>query len=157
MARLIPQCSAGHGTAQDRGDRRHGAAAVELAVLLPILMFLFLIAVDWSRVFYYSMTLDNCARNGALFACNSFNDPDWQGTSSQIASIQTAAAAGGTNLNPPVAASNVTVSNTTDADSHTVVIVTVTYTFKTVANYPGIPNPTLVKTAQMRIAPASPN
>src|SRR5262249_38652771 len=47
---------------------RRGAAAVELAVLLPFLAFLFVIAVDWSRIFYYSMTVTNCARNGALWA-----------------------------------------------------------------------------------------
>src|SRR5262249_3064330 len=56
---------------------RRAAAAVELAVLLPFLMFLFVIAVDWSRVFYASVIVSNCARNGALSAC----DPTTQASS----------------------------------------------------------------------------
>jgi Flp pilus assembly protein TadG len=144
------------GRAAPRADRRRGAAAVELAVLLPFMMFMFLIATDWSRVFYYSMVLDNCARNGALYGCNAFNNQKWQGTASQVATVQAAAVAGGTNLNPPVAASNVGVTNSTDADGNSIVIVTVTYTFHTVARYPGIPSQQLVKTAQMRIAPSTP-
>src|SRR5687768_2079525 len=49
-----------------RGERR-GAVAVELAVVAPLLVFLLLIAVDFARIFYTSLTLANCARNGALF------------------------------------------------------------------------------------------
>jgi Flp pilus assembly protein TadG len=146
-----------HRVGRQGHERRGGAAAVELAVLLPFLMFMFLVATDWSRIFYYSMTLDNCARNGALYACNVYTNQQWQGSSSQLASVQAAAAASGTNLNPPVSASNVGVSNTTDADGNAVVIVTVTYTFQTVARYPGIPNQQIVKTAQMRIAPSTPS
>src|SRR6516164_7564229 len=46
---------------------RKGAQAVEFAILLPFLAFLFVIAVDWARVFYYSIAVANCARNGALY------------------------------------------------------------------------------------------
>src|SRR4051812_3829396 len=49
---------------------RAGAATLELAVLLPILCFLFVIAIDCARVFYYSVTLNNAARNGAYYASN---------------------------------------------------------------------------------------
>src|SRR4051794_11952174 len=56
---------------------RFGAAAVELAVLLPFLAFLFVIAVDWSRIFYYSVIVTNAARNGALYA----SDPTTQSES----------------------------------------------------------------------------
>jgi hypothetical protein len=58
---------------------RPGAAAVEFAVLLPFLAFLFIIAIDWARVFYYSVTCLNCARNGALWASDPVaqqNSPD---------------------------------------------------------------------------------
>src|SRR5262245_64291139 len=50
--------------------RRGGAAAVELALLLPLLAFLFVVAVDFCRLFYYSLTVNNCARNGALYGCD---------------------------------------------------------------------------------------
>src|SRR5205809_577937 len=50
--------------------RRAGAATVELALLLPFLCFLFVIAVDYARVFYFAVTVQNCARNGAYYASN---------------------------------------------------------------------------------------
>src|SRR5204863_18342 len=49
---------------------RRGVAVVELAVLLPLLVMIFLITVDFARVFYFSLTLTNCARAGALYACD---------------------------------------------------------------------------------------
>src|SRR6516164_9600711 len=51
-----------------RGRRpRRGAAMIELALLLPFLCFLFVITVDWARVFYFDLTVENCARCGALY------------------------------------------------------------------------------------------
>jgi Flp pilus assembly protein TadG len=47
---------------------RRGTASVELAILLPFLTFIFLIAVNFARVFYFSQIIENCARNGALYA-----------------------------------------------------------------------------------------
>src|SRR5437588_2668745 len=106
-------------------NSRRGVAAVELAVLLPFLAFIFLVAVDFGRVFYVSLTLANCARNGAYYAGSFDNYPGWQGSGSAIASIQDAAVADGTTLNPPLAASNVTVTPGTDANGRSVVTVTV--------------------------------
>lgn len=42
-------------------------AAVELAFLLPLLVFACMAAVDFARVVYAMVTLQNCARNGALY------------------------------------------------------------------------------------------
>src|SRR5437763_11516876 len=47
---------------------RVGATVVELAFVLPFLLFLFVIAVDYARIFYYGVILENCARNGAYYA-----------------------------------------------------------------------------------------
>ena len=41
--------------------RRSATAVVELAVLLPFLVMMFLVAADFARVFYFSLTLTNCA------------------------------------------------------------------------------------------------
>src|SRR5207244_1804755 len=49
---------------------RRAAAAAELAILAPILFFLFAIAVDYGRIFYFTQTLRSAARNGAYFAGN---------------------------------------------------------------------------------------
>jgi Flp pilus assembly protein TadG len=46
---------------------RDGAAAVELATLLPILIFCSMAVVDFARVVYVEVTLQSCARNGAMY------------------------------------------------------------------------------------------
>ena len=53
--------------AVERRNGRRGAAAVELALLLPVLIFSSMAAVDFARVAYVQLTLQNCARNGALY------------------------------------------------------------------------------------------
>src|SRR5919197_6524949 len=52
----------------DRRQVRRGASTVELAILLPFLCFLFCVAIDYARVFYFALTVQNCARNGAYYA-----------------------------------------------------------------------------------------
>lgn len=132
---------------RDRKARR-GAATVELAVLLPVLMFLLMMAVDYARIFYYSLTIENCARNGAFFACNASN------YQMSYSSIQQAAIADGANLNPPLTTANVNVANGIDANNNPTVTVTVNYTFQTITGYPGLPNTVnLVRSVEMRVAP----
>jgi Flp pilus assembly protein TadG len=116
-----------HRTSADR----RGAAVVELAVLLPFLMFIFIIAVDWSRIFYYSVIVNNCARNGALYAC----DP-WATNRSPYNNLKAAALADAPNLNPQP---NVTTAAGVDIYG-AYVDCTVTYNFKTITNYPGVPS-----------------
>lgn len=88
---------------------RRGIAAVELAMLLPFLCFLFVITVDFARVFQCQMVLDSCARNGALLGSqlNSYQETGWVSPDNTIAN---AAAADGSSLNPPLQASQVTVN-----------------------------------------------
>jgi Flp pilus assembly protein TadG len=50
-----------------RRSWRRGLAAVELAMLLPLLVFVCMLVVDFARVLYAMMILQNCARNGALY------------------------------------------------------------------------------------------
>jgi hypothetical protein len=121
--------------------------------MAPFLTFLFVAATDYARIFHASLIVDNCARNGAIYASNVFTNTQWQGTSGQIASAQAAAVAEGTGLSPALTAANVAVSNGKDADGNTVVIVTVTYPFNTISRFPGIPSQVnLVSNAQMRQA-----
>jgi TadE-like protein len=58
--------SLGVGARKRRGHRR-GAAAVEVALLLPVLVFCSMMTVDFARVAYVQLALQNCARNGALY------------------------------------------------------------------------------------------
>jgi Flp pilus assembly protein TadG len=131
------------------GKNRPGAATVELAVLLPILAFLFVIAVDYGRVFYYSLTIENCARNGALYASDPFAP-----SQSPYASVNDAALADASNLQPPP---TITSINGTDTSGNAYVEVTVSWTFASLTNFPGVPGSTNIsRTVRMRPAPVTP-
>ena len=126
--------------------RRAGVAAVELAILLPLLVYLFVIVLDWSRILYYSVVVNNCARNGAMYA----SDP-YSGTLSPYGNVTQAAQADAPNLSPSPA---VTTASGTDADGYSYVDCTVTYNFQTVTNFPGVPKTTaIVRT--VRVYPAA--
>jgi Flp pilus assembly protein TadG len=129
---------------------RSGLAAVELAFLVPLLTFLFFIAFDWSRIFYYSVIIEQCARNGALWA----SDP-YSGVASPYPDMTTAALADAPNISP---APTVTQANGTDATTgFPYVECTVTYTFTTASNFPLIPtSTTLTRTVRMYITPQVP-
>src|ERR1700684_2925808 len=50
------------------GDRhKRGQAAVELAVAVPVLILLLIAGVDYGRVFYMSIGVNNAARAGAQY------------------------------------------------------------------------------------------
>jgi Flp pilus assembly protein TadG len=117
---------------------RRGTAAVELAVLAPFLVFLMVIAVDWARVFYYTVTINDCARNGAIYLYDSTN----AGTTISPYTGYSQAALAGTNLSPtPTVSSN----SGTDATNGDWVECTVSYPFKTLTNFPGVPHNTTVR------------
>jgi Flp pilus assembly protein TadG len=138
--------------------KRRGAAVAELAVLLPFLVFIFLVGTDYCRIFYYSVTITNCARNGAHFGSRVANSQNWQNNDAVIATIQEATVADGATLTPPVTVDNVAVVRERDADGNAVVRVNVTYQFNTLTGFPGIPKTVnLMRTAQLRIAPEAPN
>jgi len=126
--------------------RRRAAAVTEMAILLPVVAFLFLVAVDFCRVFNCTQTVRGCARAGALYASgNAQADPS---VSVQDAASQ-AALAEGAMLNPPLSANNVAVTV-----SNGVATVTVTYAFRTIVGYPGVPQPIPVaRTVKMAVAP----
>src|SRR5438874_2442191 len=54
-----------------RSDRevRRGAVAVELAILLPMLMFFAVIGVDYARIFSRALILESASRNACWYAC----------------------------------------------------------------------------------------
>src|SRR5438552_3318495 len=55
--------------------RRPGAAAAELAILLPFLGLMFVTALDFCRVFYAAQTIENSARSAALYASGNAVNP----------------------------------------------------------------------------------
>jgi Flp pilus assembly protein TadG len=129
---------------------RRGAAVVELAIVLPLLVFLFVVAIDYCRLFYFSQIVGNCARNGAMYCCDPYSP-----MRSLYADTEAAALA---DAFDPMR-SEMEVTTETDSDSYgEYARVTVTYPFKTITRYPGIPRTvTITRVAQTRIAPAVPN
>jgi Flp pilus assembly protein TadG len=111
---------------------RRGLAAAEFALLLPLICFLLVATADYARVFYYAATLDNCARNGALYGCRSKYDPQ-----SPYATLQAAALADATNVQPAPA-----ISSTTGVDTNgqAFIQVTASYPFQTLVNYQWLSN-----------------
>ncbi len=135
------------GTPRAPRRRRRGIAAVELALLLPFLALIFVVAIDFARVFYFDLTVANCARNGALYVCQTPT------TALDTAGITSAAQMDAGNLN----LSQLTVTSSTDSPTApTKVTVTVTYPFSTITHYPGFSNMTLSRTLQMNIGPLLP-
>ena len=146
---------------------RDGVAAVELAVLLPFLAFMFVIAVDWGRIFYYSIAVANCARNGALYmsqqqsaktTTSPYTDSGYVNLYVNSKNpVSDAALADAPDLTPTP-----TVTSTTGSDGYgPYVEVTVSYTFQTVANFSlggfGVPPSTdVTRTVRMYVPPESP-
>ena len=136
---------------------RPGIAAMEMAILAPFLVFIFLVVWDFSRIFEYAIIVENCARNGARWAADptyflvNFGDP--------YTTVSAAALADSQSITPTPTVSAVYVN---DANGDPCVQVTVTYQFSTVATYsiPGLFNiPTsvnLTRTVQMQMVPAAP-
>src|SRR5262249_6623406 len=135
---------------------------VELAVLLPFLAFMFVVAIDYGRVFYYAMTVENCARTGAYLAS------DYPGIYA-YSSVNNAALSDAGNLSPaPTVVAGYDSSSTggftstkpiTDSRGLQTgfVKVTVNWQFQTIVNYPLIPKTVdLSRSVVMRVAPIIP-
>jgi Flp pilus assembly protein TadG len=153
MAMLLhPLASNGRGPLL-RGNARRGVEAVELAVIAPFLALIFVITVDFARVFYYQQTINDCARNGALYGANlrSYQENGWVSPYSDANSV---ALSDGACLNPPLNSSQVTVKYGTGSDGNPNVTVTINYAFTTVTQFPGFGTTVnLTATCKMRVAP----
>ena len=125
---------------------RRGVASAELAVVLSTLVTICLATSDFARSVYAVVTIANCARNGAMYACDATF-----AAGTPYSSLSQAALADANGLT-----STPTVSSTTgtDGSGNSYVEVSVSYPFQTTVNYPGIPNSiTFVRTVRMAVAP----
>jgi Flp pilus assembly protein TadG len=144
---------------------RTGAATVELAVLLPFLCFLIVVAVDFARIFYYGVTVQNCARNGAYYASNYPNNNYLYNDIYGYKDLDDAITrdAGSLPTRPTYTVSYGTSPDgpftlTTEPASGGYVQVTVTWQFQSITRYPGIPSSVqMTRSAIMQIAPVLPN
>jgi Flp pilus assembly protein TadG len=126
---------------------RRGAAATELAVLLPFLAVAFAAVVDLARALAAAQLVQAAALAGATTAAGTDWTPGYPGTATTAAKAAAVAAAPG--LDPDVTADNVSVRLTADRAT-----VTVAYDFRlfTAAVVPGR-TLRLARTAAVPIAP----
>jgi Flp pilus assembly protein TadG len=124
---------------------RPGAAAMELAVVLPLLILLAVMCVDYGRYAYYSIAVQNAARAGAEYAImNSYatsGQAAWDAAVAQAA-LDEMTNQTGYNAGAMGVSASVKFEKSTGLP---IITVTASYTgFKNVINWPGVPqNPTL--------------
>jgi Flp pilus assembly protein TadG len=133
-----------------RTSRRRAVAAVELAIVLPFLAFMFVVAVDFCRVFYFTQIVTTGARNGALY----LSDPNGPNQSPYATLDEAAKADADSSIT-----SQFLVTKTPGTDTvGPYTVVTVTYSFASITKFPGIPTTfTISRSAMARPAPAIPN
>jgi len=138
----------------NRGGRRRGAAATELAVWLPLLVFVLIVAIDFCRLFFSYTIITNAARNGALWASDPLANGTVTPSQSPYLTVQDAALADANNLSPAPTVLPPTYG--TDGQGNATVNVTVQYQFNMVTTYLGFSNVNLSRTVTMRVAPVLP-
>ena len=119
-----------------------------MVFMAPLLMFLAVIGVDYARVFSRTLILESASRNACWYACQ---DQDHANNTTMIQSV---AAKDLTDVDP---APTVATQQFDRADGFRYVQVSVTMTFTTITNYPGVPSSsTLTRMTEMRICPTTP-
>jgi Flp pilus assembly protein TadG len=147
-----------------QAEPRQATAVVELVVLLPFLCFLLVIAIDYARLFYFAVTVQNCARNGAYYASDYPNNSYLYNDIYGYANLNDAILRDAGNLSPaPTYQVMYGTSTAGPFDQSTkptgdcYVQVTVNWTFTSLTNFPLLPSTvTLSRSAVMEVAPAMP-
>ena len=119
--------------------QRRGAAAVEFAIVLPILVTILLAATDFGRFSYSAIAVANAAQCGASYGCmnpyDSSTQSAWQAGIQQAVTdeLSQSAAFDTSQL-------TVTVVTVTEISGLRRVSVQVTYPFKTIVSWSFIPS-----------------
>jgi Flp pilus assembly protein TadG len=104
---FVPAVKTIQGARLGRG--RRGAAATELAILLPFLALAFAVALDFCRAYQATQTIQTAAYAGAMYASGNTYAP--MGTSLTDAAQQ-AALTEAVSLQPPLTSDQITVTIT---------------------------------------------
>jgi Flp pilus assembly protein TadG len=128
-----------------RRRRERAQSLAELALLLPVLLAVMIVAVDIGRLYFAYVAVTNGARNGASYAALSATN------AANTSGIEDAVLQDTTSLS-----SDPSVSSTTgtDLDGNMYTRVTVEHAFDPLFEIPGFPlNITLRRSVQMRVSP----
>jgi hypothetical protein len=147
---------------QTRPTARRGVLTAELAILLPTLGLLTVIIVDFSRAFFFYLTITNCALNGADYASGAIDPTIYYvpgaGTQTNLATsanITTYANYDAANLGGSL---NVTATYGNDATYGEYVDVTATYQFNTIVDFMALTPPmNLKRTIRTRVIQQNPD
>lgn len=116
-----------------------GLAAVETALVLPVVLLITFAAVDFGRVIHAYLAVSNAARCGAMYgSMHEFTSNNLTSWKSQIRSTMDDEMSG---LQAYSAANlQAAISTTTDSSGLFVVTVRASYPFATIVNWPGVPS-----------------
>jgi Flp pilus assembly protein TadG len=150
-----------------RAPQRSAATVVEFAILLPVLCFFFAVALDYARIFYFGITVQNCARNGAYYASDYPNNNYIYNNIYGYTSLADAVTRDAGDLSPTPTwtvgygtspSGPFTASSSSATNGGGYVQVTVNWTMTSLTSLPGIPSTvTVSRSCVMQIAPAEPN
>jgi Flp pilus assembly protein TadG len=128
---------------------RAGAAAAELAILLPFLALAFAVALDFCRAYHATQTIQSSAHAGALYASGTVYAAP--GTSAEDAAKQ-AAVAEAASLQPALVSDQITVTFTA-----TTVTVNVAYDVPLLTSIlAGAQSVSLARSVTLNLAPQGP-
>jgi|SRR5579872_5830370 len=117
---------------------RRGAAAVEFAIVLPVLLVLVLGCVDLGRVLSVSIAVSNAARVGAEYGAThrftSYTQSSWETQLRQQSTVELQDVQGFDSSQM-----SLTLTTANQADGTIQVTVVVVYPFRMVSNWPGLP------------------
>jgi Flp pilus assembly protein TadG len=127
-----------------------GQGLVEFAIAAPVLILLLLIVVDFGRVFYVSITLNNAARAGTQYGIQSpANAADINGmqraATSDISNLSGVVATASEYCQCPNGTSQGCNASPSCVDKRVYVEVDTAGTFNTLLNYPGVPSTIALK------------
>lgn len=132
---------------QRKRTLRTAAAAVELALVLPFLLTVFVASVDFARAFYNTQVITDCARTAALFLAN----PDLA-EKTVLKSEAELVAQCFKDLTPKP---TIVIARGVDKESHAYVEVTISQDFALICPLIFKPKYNLTRTARARLYPAA--
>ncbi len=111
-----------------KDQKSRGQSLVELALMMPVLMFILAGMLDLGRVYYAYVTITNAAREGASYGASNPTQVGSDCTTTGTIKFVTCQEAAGSNFQ--IQPSNVTVTESPDASSGSTVTVTVSVPFQ---------------------------
>ena len=117
---------------------RKGTAAIELAIILPVLLLVVFGCIDFGRVAYYSIALENAVGSGSHYAAtHRYTDYTIDTWKKRVTETITEEMQNGRSFDSEALRVTITTDETNGSDKR--VSVAATYPFETIVDWPGLP------------------